>query len=212
MPVDHAWISGWPHDRGGPARGEPRGRGRRLAPRLHAVRLPRHRRLVMATGIAGCGNRAAAAACRSVEGRARHAGGRAQFLVEGNRTIRVAAHLGALVVVVCSGPLPHGTLWQSRSGRGRVERRAAVEHGVPGALARHHRYFVWKLISLPSSGRASNTPPAPAAAPKMRELLSVRPSSSVTFVPRNENCQLSPTLAVMPKSQVSYDPSCWSPD
>ncbi len=79
-----------------------------------------------------------------------------------------------------------------------------------GTLTR--RYFAWKLISLPSSGRASNTPPVSAATPKMRELLSVRPSSSETFVPRSANCQWSPTFAVMPKSQVLYVPSCCSPD
>jgi hypothetical protein len=58
------------------------------------------------------------------------------------------------------------------------------------------------LISLPSRGRASNTPPLPAAAPKMRELLSVNPSSSETLVPRSASCQWSLRLAVMPKSQV----------
>ena len=77
----------------------------------------------------------------------------------------------------------------------------------------YQRYFAWKLISLPSSGRASITPPVPAAGPKMRELLSVRPSSSRHVrTAQGELPVLADGSAAMPKSQVSYVPSCWSPD
>ncbi len=127
--------------------------------------------------------------------------------VDGDRPLRGAAHLGAVVVVVRRRP---ATAWSRSAGPAPTsdESNAAqlwstVFLGLTPLPARYQRYFAWKLISLPSSGRASNTPPASAATPKMRELLSVRPSSSDTFVPRSENCQFSPTFAVMPKSQVS---------
>jgi hypothetical protein len=62
-------------------------------------------------------------------------------------------------------------------------------HAAPRATAVYQRYLACRLISLPSMGRARSTPPVSAATPKMRELLSVRPSSSDTLVPRSASCQ-----------------------
>ena len=49
-------------------------------------------------------------------------------------------------------PLPHRALRPARRRRRRVERRAALEHGVPRAgfrcRQRYQRYLAWKLISL----------------------------------------------------------------
>ena len=137
------------------------------AARVHALRLSRHRGLVLAAGAcwppgssASCGAPICPHPCaRSSRRRAPPVGG--------DRTTRSALRTSEL----WSWSFAGGRYRVEPFGRpgadvGRIERRAALEHGVSRAdrpQLTQNRYFAWKLISLPSSGRASSTPPAPAA-------------------------------------------------